>query len=327
MQQRRLGSHGPVVGAIGFGAMGLSGVYGPVSDAEGLVTLERVVELGMTLIDTADIYGDGHNERLVGRLVARNRDRVVLATKFGGGFNDDGSSGGLGRPEEVRPAVEASLRRLGVDHVDLYYLHRVDPATPIEDTVGAMAELVSAGLVRYLGLSEAGPATLRRAHRVHPLTALQTEYSLVTRDPEGGILPVVRELGIGFVAYSPLGRGILGGAIQRPSDLPPGDWRTTVPRFQGANLAEMARLAGEFRAVAAELGLTPPQLALAWLLGQGPGIVPIPGTRSVANLEANAQAADVTLDSGVTARLDRLFPVGAVTADRYPPGYMERVSL
>jgi aryl-alcohol dehydrogenase-like predicted oxidoreductase len=327
MQQRRLGSGGPLVGAIGFGAMGLSGVYGPVSDAEGLVTLERVLELGITLIDTADIYGDGHNERLVGRLVARNRDRVVLATKFGGGFNDDGSSGGLGRPEEVRPALEASLRRLGVDHVDLYYLHRVDPATPIEDTVGAMAELVSAGLVRYLGLSEAGAATLRRAHRVHPLTALQTEYSLVTRDPEDGILPVVRELGIGFVAYAPLGRGILGGAIRQPSDLPPGDWRTTVPRFQGTNLAEMARLAGEFRAVAAELGVTPPQLALAWVLGQGPDIVPIPGTRSVANLEANARAADVTLDSGVTARLDRLFPVGAVQADRYPPGYMERVSL
>jgi aryl-alcohol dehydrogenase-like predicted oxidoreductase len=326
MQQRRLGSSGPLVGAIGFGAMGLSGVYGPVSDAEGLATLERVLQLGMTLIDTADIYGDGHNELLIGRAIARNRDQVVLATKFGGGFNDDGSSGGLGRPDLVRPAVEASLRRLGVDHVDLYYLHRVDPMTPIEDTVGAMAELVSAGLVRYLGLSEAGAATIRRAHRVHPLTALQTEYSLVTRDPEHDILPVVRELGIGFVAYAPLGRGILGGAIQQPSDLPPGDWRATVPRFQGANLAEMAQLVNEFRTLAAELDLTPPQLALAWVLGQGPDIIPIPGTRSAANLETNAQAGNVMLDSNVTARLDRLFPVGAVKADRYPPRNMERLN-
>jgi aryl-alcohol dehydrogenase-like predicted oxidoreductase len=327
MRQRRLGARGPITGAIGFGAMPLSGVYGAVSDEEGLATLRKAVDLGVTLIDTADIYGDGHNEQLVGRAVAGHRDTMVVATKFGGGFNKDGSSGGRGRPELVRPAIEASLRRLAMDHVDLFYLHRVDPTTPIEETVGAMADLVAAGLVRFIGLSEAGPQTLRRAHRVHPITALQTEYSLVTRDPEQDVIPVARELGIGFVAYSPLGRGALSGAIGNSSDLPADDWRATVPRFQGANLEGMVGLGEEFRVIAAELTMTPAQLALAWLLYQGPDIVPIPGTRSAGNLELNSLAADITLDAATLSRLDRLFPHGAVRGDRYPPGSIERINL
>ena len=213
MRQHQLGIHGPLTGAIGFGAMGLSGVYGSADEQEAISTLRRALELGITMIDTADIYGDGHNEQLVARAITGHRDTVLLATKFGGGFNQDGSSGGQGRPEAVRPALEASLRRLATDHVDLYYLHRVDPATPIEDTIGAMADLVTAGLARFLGLSEAGPDTIRRAHRVHPVTALQTEYSLLTRDPEAQVLPLTRQLGIGFIAYSPLGRGVLSGAV------------------------------------------------------------------------------------------------------------------
>jgi aryl-alcohol dehydrogenase-like predicted oxidoreductase len=327
VQQRKLGTHGPVTSAIGFGAMGLSGVYGSADEDEGIATLRRALELGVTMIDTADIYGDGGNERLVGRAIGGDRDTVVLATKFGGGFRPDGSWHGLGRPETVRPALEASLRRLSVDHVDLYYLHRVDPATPIEDTVGAMADLVEAGLVRFIGLSEAGPETIRRAHGVHPITALQTEYSLITRDAEADVLPVTRELGIGFVAYSPLGRGVLGGAIQRPLDLPADDWRATVPRFQGASLEKMLGAARKFRALAADLDLTPAQLALAWLMHQGPGIVPIPGTRRAANLEANVSAADFTLDAATLSRIDKLLPAGALGADRYPPGSMERVGL
>jgi aryl-alcohol dehydrogenase-like predicted oxidoreductase len=327
MRQRQVGAHGPVTGAIGFGAMGLSGVYGSADGKEAVSALRRALELGMTMIDTADIYGDGHNERIVGQAIAGHRDSVLLATKFGGGFNPDGSWAGLGRPGAVRPALEASLRRLAVDHVDLYYLHRVDPATPIEDTIGAMADLVAAGLVRFIGLSEAGPGTIRRAHRVHPVTALQTEYSLLTRGPEADVLPLTRELGIGFVAYSPLGRGVLGGAIGHPSDLPATDWRATVPRFQGASLNRMLALANAFGAVAAELALTPAQLALAWLLHQSPHIVPIPGTRQVSNLEANAAAAGVSLDAGTLGRLDELLPVGAISAERYPAGSMERVGL
>jgi aryl-alcohol dehydrogenase-like predicted oxidoreductase len=327
MRQHRLGDLGPVTSAIGFGAMGLSGVYGSADEGEGIATLRRALELGVSMIDTADIYGDGANERLVGRAIAGDRDNVLLATKFGGGVNADGSWRGLGRPEAARPALEASLSRLAVDHVDLYYLHRVDPATPIEDTVGAMAELVEAGLVRFIGLSEAGPETIRRAHRIHPITALQTEYSLITRDAETDVLPVTRELGIGFVAYSPLGRGMLGGAIERPSDLPATDWRASVPRFQGASLEEMLSLMGAFRALAAELALTPAQLALAWLLSRAPDLVPIPGTRRIHNLEANVGAADVTLDTVTLSRLDELLPAGAVGGDRYPPGSIERVGL
>jgi aryl-alcohol dehydrogenase-like predicted oxidoreductase len=327
MRQRKLGVSGPATSAIGFGAMGLSGVYGGADEAEGLATLRRAMELGVTMIDTADIYGDGANERLVGRAVASGRDSILLATKFGGGVGPDGSWHGLGRPEAVRPALEASLSRLAVDYVDLYYLHRVDPATPIEDTIGAMADLVGAGLVRFIGLSEAGPDTIRRAHRVHPVTALQTEYSLMTRDAEADVLPVTRELGIGFVAYSPLGRGILSGAIERPSDLPASDWRASVPRFQGASLDTMLSLGRAFAALAAELDLTPAQLALAWLLHQGPDIVPIPGTRRAGNLEANLSAADLTLSAGTLARLDELLPAGILRGDRYPPGSIERVGL
>jgi aryl-alcohol dehydrogenase-like predicted oxidoreductase len=327
MRQRKLGARGPVTSAIGFGAMSLSGVYGSADEDEGIATLRRALELGITMIDTADIYGDGGNERLVGRALAADRDNVVLATKFGGGVNADGSWRGLGRPEAVRPALEASLSRLAVDHVDLYYLHRVDPATPIEDTVGAMADLVKAGLVRYIGLSEAGPETIRRAHQVHPIAALQTEYSLITRDAETDVLPVTRELGIGFVGYSPLGRGMLSGAIQHPSDLPENDWRASVPRFQGASLEEMLSLMRAFRVLAAQLALTPAQLALAWLLYQAPDLVPIPGTRRAHNLEANVNAADVTLDTATLSRLDELLPAGAVGGDRYPPGAIERVGL
>jgi aryl-alcohol dehydrogenase-like predicted oxidoreductase len=327
MRQQELRGIDRPVGAIGFGAMGLSGVYGAADDDEGVATLRMAVDLGIDLIDTADIYGAGHNERLVGRALAGRRDGVVLATKFGGGFNQDGTAGGRGSPAVVRPSLEASLRRLGVDHVDLYYLHRVDPLTAIEDTVGAMAELVSDGLVRFIGLSEAAPETIRRAHRVHPIAVLQTEYSLVHREPETSVLPVIRELGIGFVAYSPLGRGVLGGAIERASDLPEGDWRATVPRFQGDNLATMLALSREFRGIAGGLGLAPAQLALAWLLYRGSDVVPIPGTRRADNVRANAAAADVTLDATTLSRLDSLFPVGAVTGDRYPPGSIERVNL
>ena len=327
MEQRRLGADGPVTGAIGFGAMPLSGVYGTTSDEQGLATLRRAMAIGVTLIDTADIYGDGHNEQLVGQAIKGHRDDVVLATKFGGGVGDDGSPNGLGRPDVVRPSLQASLKRLGTDHVDLYYLHRVDPATPIEETVGAMSDLVAAGLVRFIGLSEAGPETIRRAHRVHTITALQTEYSLLTRDAELDVLPVVRQLNIGFVAYSPLGRGVLSSAVRRSSDLAENDWRATVPRFQGSNLEIMLSLERAFRGIASEIGLTPAQLALAWLLRQGPDIVPIPGTRSADNLEANAGAADVTLDAATSMSLGELFPVGAVSGDRYPPGDIERVSL
>ncbi len=327
MQRRRLGTSGPVAGAIGFGAMPLSGVYGTASDEQGLATLRRAMALGVTLIDTADVYGDGHNERLVGRAIASHRDEVVLATKFGGGVGENGSPSGLGRPEMVRPSLEASLRRLGAEHVDLYYLHRVDRATPIEETVGAMSDLVTAGLVRFIGLSEAGPQTIRRAHHVHPIAALQTEYSLLTREPEIDVIEVVRMLGIGFVAYSPLGRGVLSSAVSRSSDLAEDDWRATVPRFQGSNLETMLSLEKAFRAIASELALTTAQLALAWLLHQGPDIVPIPGTRSVDNLEANVRATEVTLDATTLSRLGELFPVGAVKADRYPPGDIERGGL
>jgi aryl-alcohol dehydrogenase-like predicted oxidoreductase len=327
MRQRQLGIDGPLTGAIGFGAMGLSGVYGSADEQQAIATLRRALELGITMIDTADIYGDGHNVQLVARAIAGRRDAVLLATKFGGGFNQDGSWTGQGRPEVVRPALEASLRRLATDHVDLYYLHRVDPATPIEDTFGAMADLVSAGLARFIGLSEAGPGTIRRAHRVHPVTALQTEYSPLTRDPATHVVPLTRQLGIGFVAYSPLGRGVLSGAIKRPSDLAEGDWRATVPRFQGANLDKMLDLGHAFSALAADLALTPAQLALAWVLHQGPHIVPIPGTRQIGNLEANVSAADVTLDGATLRRLDEMLPAGAVGGDRYPPGSIGRVGL
>ncbi len=324
---RELGRSGLTVSAIGFGAMSLAGVYGPADDAESLRTLQRALDLGVTFLDTADIYGNGRSERLVGQAIEGRRSEVVVATKFGGGFNPDGSAGGLGRPEKVRPALEASLRRLGTDHVDLYYLHRVDPTTPIEETVGAMAELVDRGLIRHIGLSEASPATLRRAHAVHPVTALQTEYSLFTREPEAELVPLTAQLGIGFVAYSPLGRGVLASRIHTASDLPPDDWRASVPRFQGEGLRRMIALAREQDKLARELGISSAQLALAWLLAQARHIVPIPGTRSIANLEDNLAAAGVHVPPDAILRLDIAFEVGSIPGERYPAGSMERINL
>jgi aryl-alcohol dehydrogenase-like predicted oxidoreductase len=278
-------------------------------------------------LDTADIYGDGRSERLVGEAIQGRRGEVVVTTKFGGGFNPDGTAGGLGRPEKVRPALEASLRRLGTDHVDLYYLHRVDPTTPIEETVGAMAELVDQGLIRQIGLSEASPATIRRAHAVFPVAALQTEYSLFTREPEAELVPLTAQLGIGFVAYSPLGRGALASRFHSESDLPLDDWRASVPRFQGEGLRRMISLAREQDKLARELGVSSAQLALAWLLAQASHIVPIPGTRSIANLEDNVAASGIRLSPDAILRLNLAFEVGSVPGDRYPAASMERINL
>jgi aryl-alcohol dehydrogenase-like predicted oxidoreductase len=328
LPQRQLGHSGPLVSSIGFGAMGLSGVYGKANDRASIATVQRAIDLGVTLIDTADIYGDrGHNEGLIGRAISGRRNEIILATKFGGGFNADGTVGGLGRPEIVAPSLESSLRRLKVDHVDIFYLHRVDPETPIEDTVGAMGNLVTRGLARFIGLSEAGTATIKRAHAIHPITVLQSEYSLFTRDPEVQILPLTQELGIGFVAYSPLGRGLLSRSIQRAADVAPSDWRATVPRFQGPGLDRMIGLAAELEAIALPLGLTSAQLALAWLLTKGRAVVPLPGTRRVANLESNIRAATAVVPADVIQRLELLFPPDVVPADRYPPDSMVRVNL
>ncbi len=327
MPVRQLGRSGLQVSAIGLGCMSFAGVYGAADDAESVRTVERAVQLGMTLFDTADIYGNGHSERVVGQALKHQRDGVVIATKFGGGFRADGSYEGLGRPDRVRPALEASLERLGTDYVDLYYLHRVDPGTPIEETVGAMAELVRAGSVRFIGLSEASPATVRRAHAVHPITALQTEYSLFSREPEREIRPLTAELGIGFVAYSPLGRGVLSSAIGRPADVPEGDWRLTVPRFQGAGLPRMIEMRQQLEREAAALGASSAQLALAWLLARAPNIVPIAGTRHAQRVEENAAAARLHLGDDLKQRLDAMFPIGAIPGDRYPEGSMQRVNL
>ncbi len=321
MRYRTLGARGPRLSALGLGTMAMSGVYGPADEAEAIAAIQRALDLGITLIDTAESYGtDGHNERLVGRAIQGRRAQVVLATKFGGGLEL-----GKGRPEYVRRAIDASLRRLTVDYVDLYYLHRVDPTTPIEDTVGAMAELVAAGKARFLGLSEAGPATIRRAHAVHPIAALQSEYSLWTRDAEAAVLPAARALGIGFVAYSPLGRGFLGGGVRRPEDLAPDDWRRGNPRFQGENFRRNIELAERLRDLAASRGLTPAQLALAWLLNRGDDIVPLFGTRRRDRLDENVAAVDVRLTAEDLARLDEWFPPGAAAGDRYPEAAMRRV--
>ena len=319
MDARKLGTQGLEVSALGLGCMGMSEFYGTADEGEAIATIQRALELGITFLDTADMYGWGANERLVGKAIADRRDQVVLATKFGNVRGEQGEFLGIdGSPEYVRSACEASLQRLGVETIDLYYQHRVDLKTPIEETVGAMAELVQEGKVRYLGLSEAAPATIRRAHAVHPISALQSEYSLWTRDPEPEILPTIRELGIGFVAYSPLGRGFLSGRIRSVDDLDEKDFRRRGPRFQEENLRRNLELVAEVEAVAAEKGVTPSQLALAWVLSRGDDVVPIPGTKRRTYLEENAAAADVELTAGELERLERAFPAGAAAGDRYP---------
>lgn len=325
MKTRKLGNTGGDIPAIGLGCMGMSSVYGAADDAASIEVVHRALELGINFLDTADIYGLGHNEDLVGRAIRGRRDQVVLATKFGNrprgttwgdGFDLDSS------PAYVRQAAEASLRRLKVETIDLYYQHRVDPRTPIEETVGAMAELVQEGKVRALGLSEASPETIRRAQAVHPISALQTEYSLWTRDPEDELLALTSELGITFVAYSPLGRGFLSGEIKSPDDLAPDDWRRTVPRFQGDNFQKNLALVEALQALAREKRTTAAQLALAWLLTRGEHVVPIPGMRRIQRLEENAAAVDVTLTDEEIRSLDAIAPAGATAGLRYPEPMM-----
>jgi aryl-alcohol dehydrogenase-like predicted oxidoreductase len=328
METRKLGSQGLTVSALGLGCMGMSDFYGPTDEAEAVATLHRAIELGVTFLDTADMYGPFRNEELLGRALRGKRDRVVLATKFGNRRGPDGAFLGIcGTPAYVREACDASLRRLGVETIDLYYQHRVDPTVPIEETVGAMAELVKAGKVRFLGLSEAGAATIRRAHAVHPISALQTEYSLWTRDPEPEILPTIRALGIGFVAYSPLGRGFLTGRIHSADELAPNDWRRMNPRFQGANLSANLALVTRVEALAKEKGVSAAQLALAWVLSRGPDVVPIPGTRRRARLEENAAAVDVKLTPADVAQIDEALPPGSAAGTRYPEAGMRSVGL
>jgi aryl-alcohol dehydrogenase-like predicted oxidoreductase len=317
MRRRRLGD-GLEVSAEGLGCMGMSEFYGRTDEGEALATIRRALDLGVTFLDTSDTYGPFTNERLVGRAVAGRRDEVQLATKFGISRGPGGERLGVrGDADYVRAACDASLERLGVDHIDLYYQHRVDTGVPIEETVGAMAELVGAGKVRHLGLSEASAATIRRAQAVHPIAALQSEYSLWSRDPEDGILPTVRELGIGFVAYSPIGRGFLSGAIRSLDDLDPDDFRRHNPRFQGEHFAKNLALVWRVEEIAAAKGVTPSQLALAWVLAQGEDVVPIPGTKRVAYLEENAAADGIVLDAGDLARIEEAFPKGATSGDRY----------
>jgi aryl-alcohol dehydrogenase-like predicted oxidoreductase len=328
MQRRRLGRNGPDVSAIGLGCMGMSEFYGSGNETESIATIHHAIDRGIDFLDTADMYGVGHNEELVGRAIADRREKVFLATKFGNVRGEDGSFRGVcGRPDYVRSACEASLRRLNVATIDLYYQHRVDPDVPIEETVGAMAELVGEGKVRFLGLSEAAPATIRRAHSAHPIAALQTEYSLWSRDPEEALLATVRELGIAFVAYSPLGRGFLTGRFQRPEDFGEDDFRRYHPRFQGENFEKNQALVREIETMAGEKGCTPAQLALAWVLAQGDDIIPIPGTKRRKYLDENIAALDVRLDSDDLARIDRILPPGAAAGPRYHAPGMATVNL
>jgi aryl-alcohol dehydrogenase-like predicted oxidoreductase len=327
MRYRRLGNSTLEVSAIGLGCMGMSQAYGVRDDEESVRTIQRAIEIGVTLIDTADMYGAGHNEELVGRALAGRRDKVVLASKFGNIRLPDGSQDVDGRPEYVPDACERSLKRLGVETIDLYYLHRVDPDTPIEDTVGAMARLVEAGKVRSIGLSEAGAATIRRAHAVHPLSALQTEYSLWSRDVEAEILPACRDLGITLVPYSPLGRGFLTGAITELDRLTEKDRRRQMPRFQDENLQRNLDLLGPLVQMAQAKGCSPAQLALSWLLARGDDIVPIPGTKRRTWLEENAAAVDIALSGDDVEALDAAFAPGVAVGERYPPGGMRRLGL
>ncbi len=328
--QRRLGPDGPVVSAIGLGCMGMSDAYGEVDEAGGRDTIARALELGVTLFDTADIYGPHTNERLVGSALSNHRDEVFLCTKFGfvreaDQRADDPSTRPVdGRPEYVRGACEASLKRLGTDHIDLYYQHRVDPLTPIEETVEAMAGLVEEGKVRFLGLSEAGPDTIRRAHAVHPITAVQSEYSLWSRDIENSVIPTLEELGIGLVAYSPLGRGLLAGQIKAADDLDDDDYRHLSPRFQGENLARNVAALEAIEALAAGKGVTPSQLAIAWVLARGENIVPIPGTKRVSYLEQNWASCDIDLSDAEVAELEEAVP--AAIGDRYDAGEMRLIN-
>jgi aryl-alcohol dehydrogenase-like predicted oxidoreductase len=327
MKIRKLGSQGLMVSELGLGCMGMSEFYGASDDRESIATIHRALDLGVTMLDTADMYGPFTNERLVGEAIRDRRDRVIIATKFANMRGEDGSFLGVnGKPEYVRQACDASLQRLGVDVIDLYYQHRVDSTVPIEDTIGAMAELVKQGKVRYLGMSEAAPATIRRAHAVHPITALQTEYSLWSRDPEDEILATVRELGIGFVAYSPLGRGFLSGKITSPDDLEEGDFRRYGPRFQGENFAKNLQVVEKVKAIAATKNVTPSQLALAWVLAQGDDIVPIPGTRRQKNLEENVAATNITFTEDELQQIEAVAPKGFASGNRYPTASMSSLN-